>query len=349
MTTWGQANTSAVVKASELHADLDIDLTRPIDVFDAVKELGIVLAFAPLGNVSGVYLPGPQSPGIMLHQGHPLTRQRYSAAHELGHHAFDHALEVDLDSGIDLQRATTEGWPAHEKEAEAFAAWFLMPRKLLRSGLNHLGLERPRSAYDVYALSLWLGTSYTATARQLAVTRLAERQDADHWAAIPPRDLKKSLAGEMVPDDLRNDVWWLDARHHMQPVATRPGDRIVLTLPEIPSSGFSWSFSAVPDSAVVLADSYSDDWEPNLALANVHEVSKDADLAGALSNRAFVLGIDPQASESADPLALLKSQEWDPEAGVQEYELLISVKPPMRGVQIPESDLAIRNSGPGPE
>lgn len=348
MTTWREANTRAAVKAAEIHADLDIDLTQPVDVFSAVRELGLILAFAPLGRVSGVYLAGPPSAGIMLHEGHPRTRQRYTAGHELGHHVFDHATEVDQDFEPSLLRADSERWSGHEKEAEAFAAWFLMPRQLLRSGLRHLGIGQPRDPYHVYALSLWLGTSYTATARQLAVTRLVDRQVADAWAQIPPRNLKQALAGEMAPDDLRNDVWWLDGRDHMQPVDARPGDRIVLTLPEIPSSGFSWRVTSMPAQMRVLADSYSDQWEPDFAWEGMLAPEPDdGELAGGGPSRSFVLEIDPDAEKSVGHLALEKSQGWDPDAGREEFELLISTNTPMRGVQVPEAELAIPGGGSG--
>lgn len=347
MTSWREANTAAAVLAAEIHADHDVDLNQPVDVFAIVQELGIILAFGALGKVSGVYLPG-ERPGIMLHEGHPRTRQRYSAGHELGHHVFGHAAEIDLTPAQGLLRAESENWPAHEKEAEAFAAWFLMPRRLLKSGLRHLGIDRPRNPYDVYALSLWLGTSYTATARQLAVTRLVDQGEADSWSGIPPANLKRALAGELAPDDLRNDVWLLDQRDHLQPVDARPGDRIVLSLPEIASSGFSWRFAAKPEEMEVLADSYEQDWEPDFAMksATGREL-EHGELAGHGSSRSFVLEIHPQASKGIEHLALEKSQAWDPGVGAEEFELLISVNTPLSGVQVGESQLALRGEEPG--
>jgi Zn-dependent peptidase ImmA (M78 family)/predicted secreted protein len=349
VTSWAQANRSAVVMASEIHGDLKIDLDRPVDVFAAIQELGIVLAFRPLGKVSGVYVPGKPASGILLHEGHPRTRQRYSAGHELGHHVFGHTAEIDLEPEQGLERAATERWPAHEKEAEAFAAWFLMPRRLLRSGLEHLGIGDPKDPYDVYALSLWLGTSYTATARQLAVTRLVDRRLADEWSSIPPANLKKALAGEMVPNDLRNDVWWLDARHHMQPVDARPGDRLVLTLPEIPSSGFSWHFTSMPAQMHLLSDSYSDHWEPDFGAGrrgeDPHE--PDPETAGSGSDRSFALEVSAEAHLGVEHLALVKERSWEKGRGNEEFELLISVATPLRGIQLSEEELALPGGGRG--
>src|SRR5207237_97016 len=119
-------------------------------------------------------------------------------------------------------------WPDREKEAEAFGAWFLMPRRLMRRGLEAINLETPANPYDVYALSLWLGTSYTATARQLGATRLVPYHVAESWARIPPRTMKVALAGELAPDDLRNDVFWLDEKQGSKAgVDVRPGDGLV--------------------------------------------------------------------------------------------------------------------------
>jgi Zn-dependent peptidase ImmA (M78 family) len=347
--TWADAHTRAAAMAAELHADLDIDLNQPVDVFAAVKRLGLVLAFAPLGRVSGLYLPEGHSPGILLHEGHPRTRQRYTAGHELGHHVFGHAAEVDFELEDSLRRGEGERWPDHEKEAEAFGAWFLMPRRLLRRGLKRLGVDGPRDPYDVYALSLWLGTSYTATARQLSATRLVDYQVAERWARIPPRDVKRALAGELVPDDLHNDVWWLDARHNRQPVEARPGDRLVLTLEEIPSSGFSWRLTTAPGEIQLLADSYQDSWEPELtegaeAIDRAGEGAEE--LVGGDHPRSLVLEIDPQAERAVHHLALVKDQPWDPGPPSDEFELLVSVNPPLHGIQMPESELALSGGGP---
>lgn len=340
MITWGDAHARAAAAAAEIHADLDIDLTRAVDVFDAVKRLGLVLAFAPLGRVSGLYLPQmPEQPypGILLHSGHPRTRQRYTAGHELGHHVFEHPAEVDADLETALRRGDIDRWPDHEKEAEAFGAWFLMPRRLIRHGLEDLGMDRPHDPLDAYALSLWLGTSYTATARQLAAVRLIDPTLAERWTRIEPRALKQALAGEMVPDDLRNDVWWLNARHHHQPIDARPGDRLVLALDEIPGSGFSWRFAEQPDALRLLADSYENEWEPEMPA----RFSVADELVGGPHPRFLVLEVRGEAERAVHRLALVKDQPWEPDSAVEKFELLLSVSPPLTGIQVPEYELAL--------
>src|SRR5262249_55984671 len=143
--------------------------------------------------------------------------------------------------------------------------------------------------FDVYALSLWLGTSYTATARQLAATMLADRVTADTWARIPPRAVKRSLVGDLAPDDLRNDVWWLRLGQDVEQVEARPGDRLVLTLDETPATGYSWDFQELSPGLRLLADSYVNNWEPQLV---AEMATQHLELDGAMHPRAFVLEVD---------------------------------------------------------
>ena len=352
MTTWADAHARAAVRASQLHADLDIDLEKPIDVFHTVQRLGIVLAFSDLGATSGLYLPvnaKQRFPGILLNSQHPRSRQRYTAGHELGHHAFKHSIEVDRDLEdhleLSLQRGTLEGWPDREKEAEAFGAWFLMPRRLLRAGLARQGLQAPRHPLDVYALSLWLGTSYTATARQLGTTRLIDAGTANRWAALPPKGLKAALSEGLNMTSYRSDVWWLDERANGQPIDLRPGDRVVLNLPEDVSTGYTWQLEACPEVIKVVADSFVDDWEPRFTAPWVPERAlrtgpgTEALIGGAVP-RAFVLDVAGDAEPGIYHLLLTYGREWE-DSPVGSFELLVAVIAPLHGVQLSEQELVV--------
>lgn len=351
MTTWVDAHARAAVLASQLHAELDIDLEAPIDVFGAVQRLGIVLAFSDLGDTSGLYLPsGPhqRSPGILLNSQHPRSRQRYTAGHELGHHAFRHRLEIDGDLEDRLERSleggTLERWTDNEKEAEAFGAWFLMPRRLLRVGLARQGLSVPRHPLDVYALSLWLGTSYTATARQLGTTRLIDADTADRWASLAPKRLKAALSSGLQLSSYRNDVWWLDQHADGQPIDLRPGDRVVLSLPEDVSTGYTWKFETVPEAVEVVADSFVDEWEPRptepWAPGNKEVDDVSSELAGGSAPRAFVLDVGDHADPGIYHLLMSYGREWE-DTPLGSFELLIAVIAPLHGVQLREDQLAV--------
>lgn len=335
MITWTDANQRAAVLASQVHGDLSIDLSKPVDVFAAVEHLGLVLAFTDLGPTSGIYIPGGRSSGILVHSGHPRTRQRYTVGHELGHHMFGHALERDIDLEGELRR-NAQGFPDHEKEAEAFGAWFVMPRRLMRAGLAELGIDTVASPFDVYSLSLWLGTSYTATARQLGTTRLISASQARRWAQIAPKSLKSALAGQHVPDDLRNDVWWLDSEMGVRHIEARPGDRLVVTAAEVPSSGYTWRVAGPHENLAVIADSFD---ENTLSLGPT--VDADPELAGGHVRHAFVFEVDTDVQRLLTNLELVLDQSWSPEPVSDRLALTIAVNPPLRGIQVPENQFRV--------
>lgn len=354
------------MRASQLHADLGIDLDRPVDVFGAAQSLGIVLAFDNLGDTSGWYLPaGPDQahPGILINSQHPRSRQRYTCGHELGHHAFGHRLERDGDLEGDLvqalERGTLDRWPDDEKEAEAFGAWFLMPRRLLRTWLTQQGLQAPRHPLDVYALSLWLGTSYSATARQLGNTRLLSADLANQWARLTPRAFKAALTEGLAVTSYRNDVWWFDENAHRQPVDLRPGDRIILNLPEDPSTGYTWTLDIVPAPLRLTADSFFDDYEPPLdstwapvlpSLGGTAgpmagsgagaATANSTGIAGGAIPRAFVLDLASDADAGIVHLLLRYGRDWEQQPA-RDFELLLSVSPALHGVQLRPDQLAL--------
>jgi Zn-dependent peptidase ImmA (M78 family) len=359
VTTWADAHARAAVRASQLHAQLGLDLTHPVDVFAAAQRLGIVLAFDELGDTSGLYLPaGPEQPlpGILLNSQHPRSRQRYTCGHELGHHVFGHDLESDgdLESEVvrNLERGTLERWSDAEKEAEAFGAWFLMPRRLLRAGLASVGLQRPRHPLDVYALSLWLGTSYNATARQLGNTRMLPGAVADDWAKLSPRSFKSALSEGLVLPSYRNDVWWLDERAHQQPVDMRPGDRLIINLPEDPSTGYTWTIETLPGPLVVKADSFFDDYAPPVDRAwmgpsparppsDPDGEGLDSERVGGPISRAFALDVDATAVPGIHHLMFRYARDWE-DRPLRDFELLVSITAALSGVQLRPDQLALR-------
>jgi len=333
--TWADAHRRAAVLASQLHADLGIDLTKPVDVFSVADELGLVLAFTDLGPTSGIYIPGERSSGILIHSGHPRTRQRYTVGHELGHHVFGHALERDIDLENNLRR-DMHGFSDQEKEAEAFGAWFLMPRRLMRAGLAELGIDTVTTPLDVYGLSLWLGTSYTATARQLGTTRLITSGQADEWARISPKSLKAALAGRYAPDDLRNDVWWLDTESGVHHIVARPGDRLVLTATEVPSSGYTWRVTDDLQNLRVIADSFDE------SIVNLAPIAdEDPELAGGRTRHAFVLEVGASTDHLYTDLQLVLDQSWSPEPVSDRFVLTVAVDPPLHGIQVPENEFRV--------
>ncbi|MFF2952645.1 ImmA/IrrE family metallo-endopeptidase [Kitasatospora sp. NPDC057965] len=188
------AHKIAAIASVHAHEDLGLDRSEYIDVFAALHDFGIEALARPMPTLFGVYFsPKDNGPAVLLNASLDIIQQRHTAAHELGHHVMNHGTSADKE--LDRARQWGNGaWPEEEKVAEAFAAWFLMPRPAVLAALERSGVLRPRSPVDVYRVARWLGTSYTGTARHLRHLRLASPHQVDAWLKVQPHQLRKQLS-----------------------------------------------------------------------------------------------------------------------------------------------------------
>ena len=136
MADYASAIRKATLEASRLHRDLGIQNraihgSGRVDVYETIAKLGVPLFFTKLDGLLGAYYREP-APGVLVTTQRPLNQQRFTAAHELGHHYLGHMPSLD-DESI-LRRAPFQartGDELQEVEAEAFAAAFLLPQWLL--------------------------------------------------------------------------------------------------------------------------------------------------------------------------------------------------------------------------
>ncbi|MCV7211156.1 ImmA/IrrE family metallo-endopeptidase [Mycolicibacterium canariasense] len=194
-----------------------------------------MLMYQPLPTLFGVYLHGATTgPGIMVNNALTRAVRRHTAAHELGHHRFGH--QSSIESGADAEnpsaslRATRRGgWSDEEKVAEAFASWFLMPRRAVVAVCSEMGMTAPRAPAQVYQLALRLGTTFAATVRHLGVLKLISQAQARSWAAVSPAVLKRQLAGDGITSTRGLDVWDLTvAPAYTSASVASPGDIMML-------------------------------------------------------------------------------------------------------------------------
>ena len=219
-------------------ARLRIDETRRVEIFEIIEDEGIWLMFQPLDRLYGFYERIGDAAGIAIHAGHPWGLQRFTAAHEYGHHVLRH--EGSLDTAEEIESRSTD---ARELAAQAFAATFLMPVQLVNVVLQRLGLPlRPRtmSAEHVYEASLELGSSYTAALTQLRALGKIDWQTAQRLAKRSPIEIKEALGGGERPQNARADVWLLEEDDHDRDLVIRLEDEIDVRLPEVPTSGYRW-------------------------------------------------------------------------------------------------------------
>ncbi|HEY0888662.1 MAG TPA: ImmA/IrrE family metallo-endopeptidase [Nocardioides sp.] len=211
---WLTANRLANLAAVKAHNKLGIDTASyPVDVDAAIDAAGLSLMYRPMPGLFGIYMEANHQRGILVNAGLTAANRRHTAAHELGHHELRHRPDPGRECAIDAGTGRTgnvRGQGELEMTAEAFATWFLMPRKSILAALTDMGIARPTSAAEVYLLSLLLGATYRATCRQLVNVRIVNRAEADAWARIQPARLKRDAAtGHALNSTFDMDVWSL--------------------------------------------------------------------------------------------------------------------------------------------
>jgi Zn-dependent peptidase ImmA (M78 family) len=317
---WADASSKAMIFARSLHNKYNVSVASPVDIFDVVRSAGLVLAFRPMSSkVSATLVREGGIAGIIINANHPLSRQRFSAAHEFGHYEFGHKSVIDC--GEDLFR---HGLVLNDQEklAESFAAWFLMPYPLVLSTVRQLGIIKITTATEVYQISLRLGTSLSATAFQLRNQKFLSPEEFDEIASAIPAKIKRSL----LPDDglvnTRNDVWMVDEHDNGREYIGRSGDRVVVALDEIPTSGRSWIQESQADPTIVLR---SDKYESS-------EVAGDC-VAGGSVRRHFEFEISgPEEGTAHGCLVLRNATPWREDAGEQRHlSLTFQIEPPRVG------------------
>lgn len=220
--TWADAHRLGAVQASRLLRYLDIDVQQRIPIFDIPQQLGVVLRIGPLPRLAGAYVAEPDTePGILVNNRHPVARQRYTVAHEIGHHVLGHSTSLDSETELLADGRV----PDHERMAEAFAASLLMPRRTVHAQIERLGSD-VTTAGGVYQLSLALGASYSATLRQLTNLRLIDQPAATRLLKVTPATTKRAAMGEPHIGVGAADVHVIDTPS----VAVGPGDLVIIAV-----------------------------------------------------------------------------------------------------------------------
>jgi Zn-dependent peptidase ImmA (M78 family) len=159
-------------RAREAREALGLGLEGPLpDLLDAAEAAGAHVVVLELSSgVAGAHLVRPGCPLLFVNGTQPTSRQRFTLAHELGHHRLGHATVVDEPS------AFTADDP-DEVEANAFAAELLVPKRALQAWAAErraIGLDdvvRLAAAYGVSAPMVQIrlrSTGVVADRRRLA-------------------------------------------------------------------------------------------------------------------------------------------------------------------------------------
>lgn len=319
MTSWRDlqaARRAGSLGAQRARRRLGLPLERRIDIFGVIESEGVWLMFQPLRELYGFYRRVGDVAGIVINAHHPVSLQRYTAAHEYGHHVLGHGFSLDDVRNVDGARGINEaadfedalaarsqaevGDPLEEAAAQAFAGTFLMPIQVVNRLLAARGLDPDRpnlGPAEVYDLALELGASYEAAVTQLAVLEKVTWPESRRLR-LPPLQIKTTLAGRR-PEDARADVWLVHETDRERQLPLRVGDEVVLRLPEIPSSGYAWTLDRRAFSSLELIEDVT---EPA-------DDAQDEVYGGRAVRRVLLRATAP----GVDDIVVALSRPWEPE------------------------------------
>lgn len=131
----------------------------PVNVHALAQLLGFdVIPFPFPPTIHGVtFIEGDvRSIGVNQHQ--PVTRQRFSIAHEIGHFLSGHISFDDEELHVEESQGWFDPYNRQEREANQFAAELLMPSEYLHGDVTQYGLDAPRLAkrYQVSEQAMWI-------------------------------------------------------------------------------------------------------------------------------------------------------------------------------------------------
>ena len=111
-------------------------ISPPIPIRDLVRDCGVQVLAWDFQDIDGLVLELDAGAVIWVNESQAPTRQRFTLAHELGHHLLRHADTFHLDLGGNVAPNATGGHPTYdwraERSANEFAASLLMPASMVR-------------------------------------------------------------------------------------------------------------------------------------------------------------------------------------------------------------------------
>lgn len=182
-------------RALELRLELDLGNRSIPDLWLLIRELGVDLAFHDFGEAGGdglYYWDGKAALVVINTATRWRLRQRFTAAHELGHHLMhrpEAAPFVHADKDIFGLRDEVE------EEANAFAGHLLAPGPGLERVLREWGVEQIEPLV-VARLMQEFGVSYETTVNRLHNTNLINAAMRDRLKQAGQNNIRR-LAREI--------------------------------------------------------------------------------------------------------------------------------------------------------
>ena len=308
----------AVTNASRvLHKHNLFKTEERIDVNKIIEDEDIVLNFQPLDVLAGAYIPVDKTlsnaSGIIINERLPLTRQRYTAAHELGHYLRGDEASIDTESELFMNK-----YKRDDKEliAEEFASCLLMPRGLIKSNLIKMGIAAPQNHHfdsdDIYSLALRMGTSYSATVNRLYTLNFLSREQYHQFIKIKPKRIKETIGKDGLASSW-NDIWEVLESESGSTFNPYIGDVLRVSLPENPATGYVWRIKTTSESITL----FDETWDNNI------------EVIGSKGIHNFEFTVDKPGNMT---LLIDYYRAWIPDTILRSFKINIAVQDKRHGI-----------------
>lgn len=195
-----------------------------IDPFDALERASVAVLVYPYRKkaIDGAYRREADGSYATINSARPISRQRFTAAHELAHHVLDVSGAQFIDEQLESPTQSII-----ELRADEFAAAFLMDA----ASVNALVSDLEGSPVEKVVLSVaaTFGVSVSAAAwRLVRLNRLREDEARAIMGVRRPSLSKRFMALGLSPDSAQTDRRrHVPARYHEAVVALRDSGEIL--------------------------------------------------------------------------------------------------------------------------
>lgn len=176
----------ALVQRWVKHVGLGDSLPAPI--LEMIRACGIVVRFTALNDLAGALIPGDKdhADGILINSDQPYSRQRHTAAHELGHFLLGHeSREVSCQLGRRFDSA--------EVHADQFAGELLVPVEPLMKKVSELKPEPLE--HQIFRLATIFLVSFQAMTTRLSKLGAISPTDAERLAKTKVGNVERAVHG----------------------------------------------------------------------------------------------------------------------------------------------------------
>jgi hypothetical protein len=179
---------------------LSIPLEDAVSPIGSAESLDIEVRFVDVPSMEGIYIAGSE-PTILLSSLRPSGRRFFTCAHELGHHIFGHGEQFDELRSHRTARRTVD---PNEFTADCFAAYFLMPKATVDSGMARRGFRYATiTPSEAFSMAGWLGVGYQSFVNQLEYgLGVIDHQRGNILRKATPRGIRAAIIGEGTTGNL---------------------------------------------------------------------------------------------------------------------------------------------------